>query len=149
MTIGRMCVREVHTAREEESVRDAAQRMRDRGVGTLIVVDGESRPLGILTDRDLVTRVLAAARDPAGTRVSEVMTQDPRVVYEETPIEDALRLMRQRAVRRLPVVDREARLTGLISSDDLLEFLTSEIADVGRIVAAQISGPPEPPEPLD
>jgi CBS domain-containing protein len=149
MTIGRVCVREVHTAREDETAQAAAARMRAQNVGTLIVVDEDSRPLGILTDRDLVTRVLAQARDPGETRVGDVMTPDPRVVYEDTPLEDALRLMRQRAVRRLPVVDRDARLAGLVSSDDLLEILAGEIADFGRLLATQISGPPEAPEPLD
>jgi len=149
MTIGRVCVREVHTAREEETAQAAASRMRERNVGTLIVVDEDAHPLGILTDRDLVTRVLASARDPRETLVGDVMTPDPRVVYEDTPLEDALRLMRQRAVRRLPVVDRDARLAGLVSSDDLLEILAGEIADVGRLLATQISGPPEAPEPLD
>jgi CBS domain-containing protein len=74
MTIGSICCREVDTAAPHESVRTAAQRMSTRGVGTLVVTDAQDRAVGILTDRDVTVRVVAARRDPESTRVSEVMT---------------------------------------------------------------------------
>ena len=74
MSAGRICVRSVHVASPEESVLEAARRMRDADVGTLIVVDDSRSPVGMLTDRDLALRCLAADRDPNTTRVDAVMT---------------------------------------------------------------------------
>jgi len=89
MSIGRFCTRNVDTASFDESALDAAQRMRDRQVGTLVVIDAE-HPVGIVTDRDLTVRVLATGVDPKAVRVSEVMTPSPTTIREEDSIEAAL-----------------------------------------------------------
>jgi CBS domain-containing protein len=89
MTTGEFCKRDVDTATYDEPVAVVARRMRDRQVGTIVVVDGE-RAVGIVTDRDLTVRVLATGLDAATTRVSEVMTPSPTTVQEDTPIPDAL-----------------------------------------------------------
>ena len=134
MTIGRICHREVDLTDVRESVRDAARRMRERGVGTLLVLDDERRPAGILTDRDLALRVVAANKDPLRTNVEEVMTAHPRTVSERAPIEDALALMRSLGVRRLPVVDAGARLVGIVSLDDVLALLAEELRTVHGVI---------------
>lgn len=92
MSIGRICNRVIVTADPDESVRDAARRMAQKAVGTLVVVRGE-RPVGILTDRDIVVRAMANDRDPDVTPVSEIMTTPIRSLDESTPIEDALSKM--------------------------------------------------------
>ena len=97
MSVGRICVRHVDVAAPNESTLIAAQRMQNRHVGTLVVVDQERRPQGILTDRDLVVQVLAQSRDPDRTHVGDVMSRLPTLVYEDTPIEEALAVMAQRA----------------------------------------------------
>src|SRR6059036_699183 len=104
MSIERICQREVDLADADESVRMAAERMHQRSVGTLVIVDEWRHPIGIVTDRDLVIRVLAAAKDPDLTLVEEVMTHPPFTVTEGTPIEDAIKLMRSGRFRRVPVV---------------------------------------------
>ncbi len=139
MSVGRICVREVDLADADESVQVAAQRMHARKVGTLVVLDSEKRPTGILTDRDLTVRVLAEGRDPFHTRVGDVMTRSPKTVREETPIEEALALMRAGQFRRLPVVDAEGALVGLVSLDDILDLLAEEFREIGRLV--QEEGP--------
>lgn len=134
MSAGRICVREVDFAEVGESVQMAAQRMNSRNVGTLVVLDKEKRPIGMLTDRDLAVRVLAKAGDPIQTIVGEVMTASLRTVTENTPIEDVLRAMRLGRCRRLPVVDSAGKLVGLVSVDDILDLLISEFRDIGVLL---------------
>lgn len=134
MSVGRICVREVDTADPEESVAVAAERMHQRAVGTLIVVNDANQVIGILTDRDLVARVLAKGMSATETTVKEAMTVGPKTVSEETPIEAALLIMRTGRFRRLPVVDRQHRLLGLVSLDDILMLLSEEFSQIGRLL---------------
>ena len=134
MTIGRICCREVDTASPQESARAAAQRMGVRAVGTLVVLDAERRPVGILTDRDLAVRVVGTGRNADTTTVDEVMSERVHTAFEEKPIEDALALMRAQAVRRLVVVRRDGRLVGIVSLDDVLALLAEEFRDIGRLL---------------
>jgi CBS domain-containing protein len=127
----------VDTARPEETVLSVADRMRQRNVGTLVVVDRETRPVGIVTDRDLVTRVLADRRDPARTAVEEVMTRDPTTVTEYGAPHIALLLMKDGGFRRLPVVDGERRLVGVLSLDDVVRTLAADMARVAGVLDAQ------------
>jgi CBS domain-containing protein len=137
MSVGKICQREVDFADPGEPVRAAAERMRARGVGCLVVLDPERRPNGILTDRDLVLRVIAEGRDPEATRVLDVMTQPVRVAAEESPIDDCLRLMRSGGFRRVPVVDRAGRLAGLVTLDDVLGLLAEEFEQVGALLSRE------------
>ena len=133
MAVRDLCRREVDTARYDESALDAARRMRDKQVGTLVVVDGE-RPVGILTDRDLTVRILAAGLDPNKTRVSEVMTPSPTTVTEETEIAAAVGHMRAGRFRRLPVVGPDGHLRGIIALDDVIGVVATELAEVGPLL---------------
>ena len=108
--------------------------MNDRQVGTLVVVDETSRPIGIVTDRDLTVRVLARGRDPGVTSVGNVMTRQPRSVEENASIESALAAMRINASRRITVVDNTGRLVGLISLDDVLALLAEEFGQIGDVI---------------
>lgn len=134
MSAGRICVREVDVISPEESVQVAAARMHDRKVGTLVVLNSDRVPVGIVTDRDLTVRVLAEGRDGTQTTVAEVMTSSPKTVSEQTPIEEALGLMRAGAFRRVPVLDADGRLAGLLSLDDILDLLAEEFRDIGRLL---------------
>lgn len=134
MSVGRICIREVDIITETESALTAARRMNERNVGTLVVVDRETRPVGIVSDRDLVLRVLATGKDASATPVRDVMTSAPKVVTEATPIEDALKLMRAGRFRRLPVVDRQGALVGLLSLDDILDLLAEEFVEIGQLI---------------
>ena len=134
MSVGRICIREVDLAEPGESVEVAARRMNSRNVGTLMVLDKESRPIGILTDRDLAIRVVAKGLDAGETTVGEVMSKAPDAVREETPIETALSYMRAGAFRRLPVVDNDGKLVGLVSLDDILDLLSEEFNEIGRLL---------------
>jgi len=134
MSVGRICQREVDFADPTESVFQAAERMHQRTVGALVILDADRRPIGIVTDRDLATRVIAGCRDPFTTTVAEVMTRHPKTVTEDTVIEEVLSLMRSGAFRRIPVVDRDDRLVGLVTLDDVLMLLCEEFATIGTLL---------------
>lgn len=135
MTIARVCHREVRLADEEDSVLAAAASMRDQNVGTLLVNDAQGRPCGIITDRDLVVRVLGEGRDPTRTRVTDVMTRHPNTVKVDTTIEEALATMRLLGVRRMPVVGAKGELVGVVSVDDVLALLAAELDCLSKVLA--------------
>lgn len=137
MSVGRICTREVDLTHVDESVWQAAERMHQRAVGTLVVTDDDKKPIGIITDRDLVERVLAQALDPTGTTVGQVMTEAPETVCEQEPIEQAITVMRRERCRRLPVVDASGELVGLLSLDDVLQLLAEELTSVGQLLERQ------------
>ncbi len=137
MSIGRICIREVDIADADETAQVAAQRMHDRKVGALVILNKAREPIGIITDRDLTVRVLATGRDCVQTTLSEVMTRTPKTVREEAPIEEAVRIMRRGAFRRLPVVDESGKLAGLVTLDDILDLLTEEIREIGGVLAQE------------
>lgn len=134
MSVARICLREVHLAEASESVFEAGRRMRDRRVGTLVVVDDAGKPVGLLTDRDLVLRVVASGGDPRAISVGKVMTEHPQTVSERTPIESALSLMRSGSFRRLPVVNDDGKLVGIVSLDDVLSLLAEEFELIGALL---------------
>jgi CBS domain-containing protein len=111
----------VVTVAPETPVRDAAQVMARRGVGAAGVVAGE-RLVGVFSERDIMTRVVAASRDPTTTTIGEVMTPDPKTVRPECPVVEALELMIAGHFRHVPVVDGE-RILGMLSMRDVpLEY---------------------------
>lgn len=137
MSVGRICQRDVDIVGPKESVLAAAERMRQRTVGCLVVVDNGQLPVGIVTDRDLVLRVVADDRNPGTTTVGEIMTKFPDLAQEDMPIETALGLMRRRSFRRLPVIDKSGRLAGLVTLDDILMLLAEELVQVGEILGTE------------
>lgn len=137
MTAGRICVREVDIVEAGESVQIAASRMHSRNVGTLVVLAPDKKPVGIVTDRDLAVRVVAEALDPTQTTVSEVMSAFPRTVREDTPIEEALTLMRAGPFRRVPVVDADGKLAGILSLDDILDLLCEEFREIRGLLSRE------------
>ena len=118
MQVSQILTREVETIRPDTTVREAAQRMRSMDVGSLPVCDGR-RLLGMVTDRDITIRVTAEGRDAANTPVQEAMTPDVTFVFEDQDVQEAARVMRERQIRRLPVVNREKHLVGIIALGDI------------------------------
>ncbi|MGH7542633.1 MAG: CBS domain-containing protein [Gemmatimonadota bacterium] len=134
LTVGDLCNREVVRTAEHESIRQAARRMRKHHVGDLVVVDDREVPIGILTDRDLVVGPLAEGRDVDALTASEVMSRSLVVAAEEEGLDEALHRMRSKAVRRLPVVNSEGDLVGILTVDDVLGVLNEELSKVVRLV---------------
>jgi CBS domain-containing protein len=136
-TCNEVVFRRVVTARPDETVIDAAQRMRDEHVGDLVILDGD-RPAGIVTDRDLVVRVLAAGRDPASLTVEEVMTRAPATVSEDSDVLEVLETMRRTGARRMPVLGGDGSLAGILALDDVLAWLGRQMSAVGAVVTDDV-----------
>jgi CBS domain-containing protein len=106
------------TAAPDDDVATAARWMRDEDAGALPVVEGD-RLIGMLTDRDVVVRVVAEGRDPASTRVGEVASRRLVTIDPQQDADEALRLMAQHQVRRLPVVEEDGKLVGMVAQADM------------------------------
>jgi CBS domain-containing protein len=143
MSVGRICTRSVVVAPVDMTVRKAARLMVEHRVGTLVVLDPERRPSGLLTDRDVALRCVAEGRDPDATAVSDVMSSPAICVEESTPIESALSRMAGVSARRLVVTDSYGRLVGILAMDDVLELLAEEMESVGRLLARASASPRE------
>lgn len=120
------------TLDRDASLVEAARLMRDRGIGDVIVVEGEDAE-GIVTDRDIVIRAIAEGADPNTTRLGQVVTSDLTSVAPDDPVERAIELMREKAVRRLPVLDG-GKPVGVVSLGDLAiqQDADSVLADISR-----------------
>lgn len=130
--------RQVYTIQPAATVADAVRQMNEKGIGALLVVDGE-RPVGIFTERDVLRRVVDADRDPALTRVAEVMTRNPVTIGPDWHVEEAMQLMTSHRFRHLPVLE-DGRLVGMISIGDLLRWVTIHQEDHIRQMTDYITG---------
>ncbi len=138
MTVGETCTRAVVTADLEETIIVAARRMRDRHVGALVVCDADRQPIGILTDRDIVVSAVAQSPDKLDALlVRDVMSREIVTARSNEPAEEALRRMRERGVRRLPVVTADGRLEGVIALDDILDLMAEELTQMAGLVARE------------
>lgn len=139
MSIGKVCNREVIFVQSDTTVQEAAQLMRQHHVGALVVVDdvsGKRQPMGLVTDRDLVIEVQALELDATVITVGDIMSQSV-TVHENSGVFEAIQLMRDRAVRRLPVVNEQGELTGIVSLDDFLRLLSDELSQLSELVARE------------
>jgi CBS domain-containing protein len=141
MTVGEFCSRQVVFARRDEHVTEAARRMRDLHVGTLVVVDehdGRRIPVGVVTDRDLVVRVLSeGVRDADALAVDKVMTTEPVTAREDDNLWDVVKKMRAFGIRRLPVVNDMGGLEGILSFDDLIDSVAEELSDLSSLMSRE------------
>jgi CBS domain-containing protein len=136
MPIGDYCQKPAATVRSGETVRAAARRMREEGLGSLVVVK-DGRPTGILTDRDLVLEILCNRLDPGAVSVDEIASRSLVTIEQEAPVREAARMIRRHAVRRLPVVDDKGQLVGIVAADDLLALAAAELSGLAGAVRAQ------------
>lgn len=141
MLIRDFCTKKVVTASERETLFDAAKKMWDQGVGTVVIVDEEQVPIGIITDRDVAMKGVAL-NDPTWAPLKETMAQDIVVLHQDRDLFEAIRIMREQGVRRIPVVDDDGRLAGVISLDDMMMLLGKEAAHLSGAVAYGLGAGP-------
>ena len=140
MNIGEICTRSVTIAFRTTALNGAARLMRENHVGCLVVVDevdGQRIVVGVLTDRDIVTAVLASDLDPAMLQVGEVMSTDLVTAREDDSLIDLLRTMRRKGVRRIPVVGSQGELQGIATLDDVLDMLSEELGLLVSAIASE------------
>ena len=133
MELTKICTQKVISCLPHETILHVAQRMRDHAVGAVIILEG-GRPVGIITDRDIVVAVVAAKKDPAAVPCAEIMSADPFTVYSGQGPAEALRLMADKHVRRLPVINEDGLCIGIITLDDCLVLLGREMNDCTRVI---------------
>jgi CBS domain-containing protein len=142
MSAGEYCNRDVVVIEKTESVREAVNLMRKNHVGDVVIVEmreNASIPLGILTDRDVVVEILAEDVDLDAVNVGDVMSYQLVTVYEETKLLDAIKQMRIKGVRRLPVVNEQGELQGILSADDILELVVEQLSDIVGLVSKEMT----------
>ncbi|AKJ29553.1 CBS domain-containing protein [Caldimonas brevitalea] len=137
--ISEVMTRNVRVVSPDDSLQSAAQVMDELNVGAVPVCNGE-RLVGMITDRDITVRAVAAGLSADGTHVSEVMTDQVRWCFEDQPIDEVMQQMSDVQIRRVPVVDRDNRLVGIVSLGDLA---TKHSDDVDETLQ-KISSPSEP-----
>ena len=131
MTIGDFCRRDVISAPRETTALEAARIMRHHHVGDVIVVDesaGIRKPVGVVTDRDLIVEVMAAGVDPTAVKLGDLVLRPAITVEHTAGYAETVRLMAVNGVRRMPVVGPGGALVGIITMDDMLRQLTSPLA---------------------
>jgi CBS domain-containing protein len=137
MAIGEICSREVVFVARSESCAQAARLMRENHVGSLVVVAKVGTPLmpiGMITDRDLAVGVMALGLDPEKTLVEAVMRPRIALMRENEGLGRAIALMRAEGVRRLPVVDADGNLVGVLAADDLIELFADELSGLAAMI---------------
>jgi len=137
MPIGEICNREVIIVQRDDTVLQAAKLMRQHHVGDLLVVEergGRRVPVGIVTDRDLVVEIIAPELDSTVITVSDIMVTKLATVKESNGVFEAIQYMRSKGIRRLPVVDDDGGLVGIVTLDDLLVLLADELGALARLV---------------
>ena len=127
-----LSVHHVETITSDVSIRNCAKQLRDRHVGSLVVIDAKNKPLGMITDRDITIEVVAKELNPDQTSVGQVMTTPVVVAKAEENIVDALARMREFGIRRLPVVDEHGVLAGVVTNSNMLEELSMMLDSVVR-----------------
>jgi CBS domain-containing protein len=138
MNVSDLAVREPVVIASDATVADTAALMTSAGVGCVIVVDGQT-PVGVVTDRDIVTRGVAR-QYPLDGRIDGLMSMGLIALDVGHDLEDLLHVFRDHAIRRVPIVDHD-RVVGIVSIDDILVFVAEQLSGVSKVLAGQIMFP--------
>lgn len=140
MRVGEFCVREVIECTRKASALELSQLMRQSHVGDVVVVDqpnGKKIAVGIVTDRDLAVEVMAKERDPALVTAEDLMGRKLVTVGEGSDVYETAELMRYEGVRRVPVVDDQGGLAGIVTMDDLLKIIGEQLALLAQVIGRE------------
>lgn len=140
MSVGNFCNRDVVIVRRDDSIVELARLMRRHHVGSILVCEeshGKNKPVGIVTDRDLVVEVIAASVSKEDVTAGDVMSYELLTAREQDGLWEVMQRMRARGVRRVPVLDKEGDLIGIITADDIIELLSGELEDFAKIIGRE------------
>lgn len=130
------------------TVLDASLEMRSRGIGTVVVISDDSKPIGVLTDRDIVMRAVADNKAAGQTAVETVMSGNVVTLPEAASIRTVTETMRDKGIRRVVILDENERVTGIVSFDDLMLLLGMEVGNLAASIVAGLSRSPEKATPM-
>jgi CBS domain-containing protein len=136
MLVRHLATQQVATVTPDATLADCARRMRDLHLGSVVVVDGK-RPIGVVTDRDIVLEAVAESIDPASLKARDIMSASLATVAEDDDVIDALAHMREHGVRRVPVLGRDGTLAGIVALDDVVGVLAEQAAAVVAVFEAE------------
>ena len=140
MALKDVCKSSVVCTTSDVTAAEAARLMRDKHVGELVVIKPQDKKaIGIITDRDLVTKVMANNLDPRTIQINEIMVRNPTVAKESDGLLETARKLEQTGIRRLPVIDDQGHLTGIVSIYDLYELFATELSTLSKVSARQIA----------
>ena len=140
MQVGDICTRKVVCASSETTVAAAARTMRQFHIGDVVVTrleNGRRIPLGIVTDRDIVIGVVATDLAPNALTVGDIMGKELATAQESEDVFDAVQRMRNKSVRRMPIVDAGNNLVGIVSIDDIIEILAEEMNQLAHLISRE------------
>lgn len=139
MSVGHYCNREVVISYSDESIQEAAKLMRQHHVGCLVIVEKDSeknysKPVGILTDRDIVVELIAEGVDLSSISVGDVFNRQLLTVSEDEPLTDVVDKMKAKGVRRVPVINESDGLVGILALDDLIELYAEQLSHIVDVI---------------
>lgn len=140
MTLETVCNREVVVVDKHDTILEAAALMRKYHAGDVVIVedrDGLRYPIGIVTDRDIVIELIAKGIAFDAVAVGDLMCRELVLAQQDDDLLDAIQLMRQKGVRRLPVVDKNGVLIGIITADDLIELIAEQLQEIVRLIGKE------------
>ena len=140
MTLKTICNREVLIAQKYDTLVEAAKLMREYQVGSIVVVEeqnGVRYPVGLVTDRDLVIEVIAKEVDINTVTLGDIMYRDIILGKENDDVNETIKIMRQKGIRRLPVVDDNGALVGIVTLDDLIDLIAEQLKDIAALIGKQ------------
>jgi CBS domain-containing protein len=140
MTLKTICNREVLFAQKNDGLVEAAKLMRDYHAGDVVVIEernGLRYPIGIVTDRDIVVELIAKEVDVNSVTLGDVMCREITVAKEDDDVNDTIKIMRQKGIRRLPVVADNGTLVGIVTMDDLIDLIAEQLKDIAELIGKQ------------
>ncbi len=140
MSVKTICNRQVIIAESNASIQEIAKLMREYHVGNVVIVEeqqGLRFPIGILTDRDIIIELVAKGADLTSVTAGDVMSTEIFNANEEDDVIDTIKQMRSKGIRRMPVVDKQGALVGIVALDDLLDLLAEQLKDLADLIGKE------------
>jgi CBS domain-containing protein len=141
-TVSDVMTRDVRTIAPKESIQRAAQMMDELNVGVLPVCDGQ-KLVGMITDRDITVRAISAGEDPKVAKVENFMSSDVRWCFDDQPLDEVMQQMGEVQIRRVPVVNHDKKLVGIVALGDIATKIGTDVEDTLQ----EISSPSQPDMP--
>lgn len=130
LTVDSMMVKDVYTLKKDATVQEVAKKMKAHSIGSVVIVENK-KPVGIITERDLVKRVIVENKNTKETKAEEIMSKPVIAVYDATPLSEAIDLMREKKIRRLVAVNKDDETTGILTADDIGYNIEEFATDLG------------------
>jgi len=137
MGLVKCCREQVVAVSPDTPAVEVARIMGEKNVGSVVIVTGDNRPVGVITDRDLTIRVMAQEKNPGEVRAEDIQTRDVITFQDSMGIYEAIQKMTAEGIRRMPVVDDTGRLIGIVTMDDIIRMLGEEMAAIAKNIEKQ------------